>query len=240
MRATPEELQKIWEMCSKSKRAWIRELWLTGQYDEHDLDYLTAIDDKFNRFSGHAEREWRQQQRESMPKNERGWLEIFPEMEAVLPDSLAEWGKTALGAKKDIKDTVKELEDKMAPEHQWFCREIIKNFYEPVKLLAEANKQTRDSGGHFPIDRRLFKTGRIVGSGRQKNMVEVAEAYGVQLRKVGAVYRGLCPLHSERTPSLAVYQGSNRFVCFGCGAKGDAISFVQLIKNARSEMPFAN
>ena len=37
---------------------------------------------------------------------------------------------------------------------------------------------------------------------------------------------GLCPFHNEKTPSFAVYPDSNSFYCFGCGAGGDAVSFL--------------
>lgn len=49
----------------------------------------------------------------------------------------------------------------------------------------------------------------------------------VGLRRQGRRMVGLCPFHAERTPSFAVDAGSGFYHCFGCGASGDAISFVR-------------
>lgn len=43
----------------------------------------------------------------------------------------------------------------------------------------------------------------------------------------GRVRKGLCPFHTEKTPSFVVYESKNRFKCFGCLAGGDAIDFYQ-------------
>jgi DNA primase len=48
-----------------------------------------------------------------------------------------------------------------------------------------------------------------------------------RLRKVGGRYTGLCPFHQERTPSFSVSPDRGTYHCFGCGAGGDAISFVR-------------
>ena len=48
-----------------------------------------------------------------------------------------------------------------------------------------------------------------------------------RLRKVGGRYTGLCPFHEEKTPSFSVSPDRGTYYCFGCGAKGDAISFVR-------------
>lgn len=58
------------------------------------------------------------------------------------------------------------------------------------------------------------------------SLVSIVEAAGVELTHTGSKYRGLCPLHDERTPSFFVFQ-DNRFKCFGCGESGDAIDFTQ-------------
>ena len=42
----------------------------------------------------------------------------------------------------------------------------------------------------------------------------------VQLRRRGKNLTGLCPFHSEKTPSFTVYPDTQSFYCFGCGAGG--------------------
>jgi len=54
----------------------------------------------------------------------------------------------------------------------------------------------------------------------------VVESYGVQLKKKGANWTGLCPFHKEKTPSFTVNPKTNLWHCFGCDAGGDVISFV--------------
>lgn len=47
------------------------------------------------------------------------------------------------------------------------------------------------------------------------------------LKKNGRIYKGLCPFHTEKTPSFVVYPEQNRFHCFGCGKHGDIITCLQ-------------
>ena len=47
----------------------------------------------------------------------------------------------------------------------------------------------------------------------------------VELKKVGAEFKGLCPFHEERTPSFTVNDEKGFFHCFGCGSHGDVIAF---------------
>ena len=60
---------------------------------------------------------------------------------------------------------------------------------------------------------------------------DIVEIVGrsVQLKKGGANYMGLCPFHSEKSPSFSVSPSKQFYHCFGCGKNGNAISF--LIEN---------
>jgi DNA primase len=51
------------------------------------------------------------------------------------------------------------------------------------------------------------------------------------LRKVGLRWVGLCPFHAEKTPSFAVNAEEGLYYCFGCQAKGDAITFVREVEH---------
>jgi DNA primase len=51
------------------------------------------------------------------------------------------------------------------------------------------------------------------------------------LKRVGSRYVGLCPFHSEKTPSFSINPEIGRFFCFGCQANGDAISFVREVEH---------
>lgn len=52
-----------------------------------------------------------------------------------------------------------------------------------------------------------------------------------QLRRTGRNQVGLCPFHSERSPSFSVNDETGRYMCFGCGAKGDVFTFVQQMEH---------
>ncbi len=53
----------------------------------------------------------------------------------------------------------------------------------------------------------------------------------VTLKRAGSNLSGLCPFHSEKTPSFSVSPAKKFFYCFGCGAGGDAITFVMKMEN---------
>ena len=59
--------------------------------------------------------------------------------------------------------------------------------------------------------------------------VDLAELIGsrITLKKAGANYKACCPFHDEKTPSFNVRPDKGFYHCFGCGAHGDAISFVR-------------
>ncbi|MGE0881080.1 MAG: DNA primase [Acidimicrobiia bacterium] len=62
------------------------------------------------------------------------------------------------------------------------------------------------------------------------NLVEIVQR-NIQLRRVGRRWVGLCPFHAEKTPSFNVNEELGLYRCWGCGAKGDVITFVQQTEN---------
>jgi len=68
---------------------------------------------------------------------------------------------------------------------------------------------------------------------RAKASVALEELVGryVDLEGSGMRLTGLCPFHSDHNPSLVVYPRSGTFICFGCGRRGDAITFLREIEH---------
>ncbi len=57
------------------------------------------------------------------------------------------------------------------------------------------------------------------------NIVDIVSEV-VELKKRGGNYFGLCPFHNEKTPSFSVAPAKQIYHCFGCGAGGNAITFL--------------
>jgi DNA primase len=71
-----------------------------------------------------------------------------------------------------------------------------------------------------------------------KDRLDVVTVVGryVPLKKSGSSYKGLCPFHSEKTPSFHVFPQTGTWKCFGCGAGGDIFTFVEKKEN----LPFSD
>ena len=57
------------------------------------------------------------------------------------------------------------------------------------------------------------------------DLVTLIQSHGVELKKSGSRYVASCPFHAEKTGSFFLFP-NNRFYCFGCGASGDAATFI--------------
>lgn len=64
----------------------------------------------------------------------------------------------------------------------------------------------------------------------RSDITDIVSSY-VALKHRGRNMVGLCPFHSEKTPSFNLYPESGSFFCFGCGAGGDVITFIMRIEN---------
>jgi DNA primase len=49
----------------------------------------------------------------------------------------------------------------------------------------------------------------------------------VKLVRTGSEWKACCPFHADRSPSFTIFSGGQRFHCFGCGASGDVLDYLQ-------------
>ena len=77
----------------------------------------------------------------------------------------------------------------------------------------------------------MYYSEDIVEEVRMKNdIVDVISSY-VKLQKKGSSYFGLCPFHSEKSPSFSVSRDKQMYYCFGCGAGGNVFTFIMEYEN---------
>ena len=62
---------------------------------------------------------------------------------------------------------------------------------------------------------------------RESNPIHDIAARLVALRPAGREWTACCPFHADRSPSFTIFDRGRRFHCFGCGASGDVLDFVQ-------------
>lgn len=78
-----------------------------------------------------------------------------------------------------------------------------------------------------PIPGRFIDTVAIKA---KNDIVAVIERY-TGLKKTGRNFKGRCPIHADKTPSMTVYTDSQSWHCFGCNQGGDIFDFVQAVEN---------
>ncbi|MGB5757521.1 MAG: DNA primase, partial [Acidimicrobiales bacterium] len=66
-----------------------------------------------------------------------------------------------------------------------------------------------------------------IGRVREASDIVAIISQYTQLRRVGRRFQGLCPFHAEKSPSFSVNAEEGLYYCFGCGVRGDAITFVR-------------
>lgn len=66
---------------------------------------------------------------------------------------------------------------------------------------------------------------------KYRNPIEDVISGYVALKRAGSNLVGLCPFHSEKSPSFTVFVGNGSFYCFGCGAGGNVLSFISKAEN---------
>ena len=77
----------------------------------------------------------------------------------------------------------------------------------------------------------IYYAGELVEEVRERcDIVDLIGSY-VKLKRQGASYMGLCPFHSEKSPSFSVSQSKQMYYCFGCGAGGNVFTFLMQYEN---------
>jgi len=74
----------------------------------------------------------------------------------------------------------------------------------------------------------MIEKERIAAIKTDVDLAALVEAKGIKLKKNGKSWFGLCPFHADKNPSLSINPAKNLWQCFGCGAAGDVIRFVEL------------
>jgi DNA primase len=64
---------------------------------------------------------------------------------------------------------------------------------------------------------------------KQDDIVKIISKY-IPLEKVGDNFKGCCPFHGGNIPSFVVNPGKQIYHCFGCGAGGDSVNFIEEYK----------
>ena len=75
----------------------------------------------------------------------------------------------------------------------------------------------------------MIEKERIEAIKQGVDLVALVQSRDIDLKKNGKSYHGLCPFHDDKNPSLSINPDKNLWQCFGCGAGGDVIRFVELI-----------
>lgn len=76
----------------------------------------------------------------------------------------------------------------------------------------------------------MYSTNYITEQIKQRiSIVDIADEYGLKLKKAGRTFKAHCPSHIEKTPSFMVFPKTNTYKCFGCGIYGDQINLYALL-----------
>lgn len=193
------------------------------------MNYSQSPDDLENEYLQELEDQWLRSQPQF---TDMDLLETFGDALETMDDKIEE-------LKEDRREYVRKIYD-LAKKYvhgddmdSYFARQCIEYFL--IKELQKVEKSL------FRLQRlkRLKKqpkrksrrgiTTEDIERARNASLISLAEQYIGQVRRSGKNYIAKCPFHDDGTPSFYIYAESNRFHCFGCGASGDAIAFIEKV-----------
>lgn len=160
----------------------------------------------------------------------RELAEIFPEAMEIIRDKIIEEFEKLDNAKERIYSSY--INSNKNPEAAPICEVASEIIFESEILPAQRNLN-RLIWQHLSLTQpELAQKSIDIQSLKSKiSLKDLAENYGIKLRKLGNKYKALCPFHSEKTPSFYIYEKSNSYNCFGCGENGDIFDFFGKLGN---------
>lgn len=109
------------------------------------------------------------------------------------------------------------------------AREDFEELLASAQAVPGAGEQ---EDGEAPATERKTNAAQREEIERLKHAVPIAELVRkyIELRPSGSTLTGLCPFHDDHKPSFTVYPDQSTFHCYGCGAHGDALSFLREVE----------
>ena len=122
---------------------------------------------------------------------------------------------TAMEIHQLIEKAIEEESDK-----QWFEHKYPRGFFKEDWVYPKRRSVIK-------LNLKNSQTRKFINDNLK--ITEVAKEYGLIVKKQKAV----CPFHDDTDPSLSFSDKKNVFNCFGCGTKGDLITFIRLMENLK-------
>lgn len=145
-------------------------------------------------------------------------LEIFPNAKSIIKQII----KADKEKISELREAQRNFWNRRGRDYKerwwWECWDEVFYQQEIERLLKRIKKYG------FLIEPGSARAGGDQKEAAKKIPVELL--YGNQLRKSGGKLIGLCPLHSEKTPSFVIYSETNSFYCFSEAIGGDSITFI--------------
>ena len=156
-------------------------------------------------------------------------LSVFPEAKQIIAALIKDREQQRAEVVKKIQDELADIKTNPDEVYQYFWRSWLKltlgeDLIEVDKHIARLSRQLRiikgvpNKVGQLTMD--LIESARAV---------PIESLLDKQFRRSGRDLVGLCPFHTEKTPSFHIYTSDNRGWCFGCSNGGDVIKIAMLL-----------
>ncbi len=160
---------------------------------------------------------------------DKQWLEMFPQFVKEIPKRIKDLEREKRNLVLTVRKYLKSIDKNWTTNDKNFYLEQIKVF--KVWDIVEIERQIYNLKRYLAISKGRAIKGRIsdevIQLALSAPIKEVAIKAGIKLRKSGRNFTASCPFHHDRSPSLYLYPERNDYHCFGCGAHGNVINFVQ-------------